>query len=587
MNYEVKLIFFLEKEYKKSYLTEKQILKIITSEHLNKKQQLQFIKHSLFMSAKYGKSDIVKKIIQQKKEMKLSSSTIEDIIHFQSDIGLYSKPLLNYCNENSDMSSSIEILKLEKDIHVNVKDGMHHLRSQTPRGPLSNWILETYSKLYIVKKAIWIIWLIAISKVAFELGFLWYGFNAYDIMSDISVYHQYSNFNSSVFDIVKAQNCSNDDLFQPEDSHSTYKTASDITLAALIGSGVSYVLNIALANVPRIKGFEGSSWISMTFNFILMLIFFPLIHMAYCVKQLVSNEKTIYQDKTDKFQAILGLLKQFEVCIENNLQLITSLWASRHFTPCLLKNGLVGILKDGLIGLADILFFGIYKANFLQKLIGKLFMAYLSIALSMSLMKMDKAGVEFGQKFSKAIPLFVGYLCQIFTRLCALISLIFMKTTSIKYYISLGFHFLFTFAILIIFETSYSRLRIKVIREKTKRRKVRTFCRELLYILIRVFSSFFILPSDLNKNEVSYTFLSNVCYQILYLTENITLVLLMATHPDLYPDEIKYNVDTSSLIYIVITGWLISAVIQVEKYFYFLLLFKWYFIKFIVSCDLL
>jgi hypothetical protein len=290
--------------------------------------------------------------------------------------------------------------------------------------------------------------------------------------------------------------------------------------------------------------------------------------MAYNVKQLVSTEKTVYQDKTDKFKAVLALLKEFEVCIENNLQLITSFWASRHFTPCLLNNGFYGFFKDGMLGLGDIIFFGIYQTNFLQKLIGKLFMAYLSIALSMALMKMDKAGVEFGEKFSKAIPLFVAYLCQRFTRLCALLSLIFMETTSIKYYISLGFHFLSIFAILLLFETSYPKLRVKIMREETKRRKVVNFCRELLYILIRVFSSFFVLPSDLNKNEVSYTFLSNVCYQLLYLAENLTMILLMVAHPDLYPDEITNNVETSNLIWIVVVGWLISVAIQVRKRFY-------------------
>ena len=100
--------------------------------------------------------------------------------------------------------------------------------------------------------------------------------------------------------------------------------------------------------------------------------------------------------------------------------------------------------------------------------------------------------------------------------------------------------------------------------QNTKRRKVVAFLRESLYILIRVFSSFFVLPSDLNKNEVSYTFLSNMCYQLLYLAENITMVSLMAFLPDLYPDEIKDNVETCNLFYIVIIGWLISVVIQVE-----------------------
>ena len=414
--------------------------------------------------------------------------------------------------------------------------------------------------------AIWLVWLIAILKVVFELGFLWYGLNAYDIMSDINLYQEYSSFNESELDTEAKQYCSYVDLYQPGDRQSTYDTASNITLAVIIGSGVSYVMNIALANVPVIIGSERSGCILKTINLVLMFLFFPLLHMVYSVKQLVSTEKTVYQDRTDKFKVVLGVLKQVEVGWENNLQLIISVWASRHFTPCLLKNGFMEFLNDGGHGLAHILSFGFYDANFLQKLIGKLFMAYLSIALSMALMKMDKAGVEFGEKFSKAIPLLVGYICQIFTRLCALLCLIFMETTSIKYYISLGFHFLFTFAILITFETSHTKLKMKVMGEETKRRQIITFLRELTYILIRVMSSFFVLPSDLNKKEVSYTFVSNVCYQLLYLAENLTLVMLMVTCPDLYPDEINEHVDTSSIICIVIFGWLISVAIQVGYY---------------------
>ena len=104
---------FLEREYKDKYLKEKQIFDYITSEHQKIEQKLQFIKHSLFMSAKYGESDLLKKIISHMKEMELSSSTIKEIINFQSDDdGLLSKITLDYIIGNSDTTSSFELLNL-------------------------------------------------------------------------------------------------------------------------------------------------------------------------------------------------------------------------------------------------------------------------------------------------------------------------------------------------------------------------------------------------------------------------------------------------------------------------------------------
>jgi hypothetical protein len=52
------------------------------------------------------------------------------------------------------------------------------------------------------------------------------------------------------------------------------------------------------------------------------------------------------------------------------------------------------------------------------------------------------------------------------------------------------------------------------------------------------------------------------------LAENLTMVLLMVTYPNLYPDEIMNNVETRNLIWIVVVGWLISVALQVKKRFY-------------------
>ena len=59
-----------------------------------------------------------------------------------------------------------------------------------------------------------------------------------------------------------------------------------------------------------------------------------------------------------------------------------------------------------------------------------------------------------------------------------------------------------------------------------------------------------------------------MCATNFFIWLKISQWLLMVAHPDLYPDEITNNVETSNLIWIVVVGWLISVAIQVRKMIY-------------------
>ena len=518
-------------------------------------ETLHFLKYSLFLCAKHGEHKLLREICQLMRDH-LSNESIKEILHFKSQDGLFSKPLLNYCNENVDLESCVEILKMEKQVQCNLNNGLHELRSQNPSGPMTNWILKTYSQLYPVSKAPWILLIIAMVTVFIELGCLSYGSAIYDIYSDVQVYSEYSNYNASVFNTGFFPKCSKDDLYDSDGTHSTYETASIVTLWVLIGSAFMYVINIILADIPQVVDVHGCicgmsftlPWLGRFINKCVMLLFLPIFHIINSIKLLVSNKKAVLQDKEDKFKVVLAVLKLWEVGLENNVQLIISLWACRHFTPCLLKNGNIYVLENGFQGLGNILSFGNIEADFIQKLLGKLFMALLSTLFSLALMKCDKPGMNIGEKLIKALLLFAAYLFQTFSRLCGLLGLIYLNEGNLKYYLSFGLHSVLTLAILVLFETSRNKC---------------NGCKVPMYIVLRALSSFFILPSDLNKEGEIYTFVSQTLYQILFFVENLVMVVIMIQNPDLYPSGIKENLNTSYLIYILVGSWLVSVLLQV------------------------
>ena len=506
---------------------------------LRNEQPVDFMKYCLFLFAKNGETELLRDICQLMNE-NLTDEEIKETLHLQTEDGIYSKSLINYCNENNDMDSCKILLKLEHKINANLKEGLHALHKQRLHGPLSQWILNTYTNLYPASQVK--LWIQSFLQVFLMLGVLSYGTLFYDIYSDITQYMEYSNFSTSVFDEGKT-NCSFDDLLDVDGSHATYDAASRITLAILILSAVMYFGIGIIADVPH----------NLTYTFLnrfVMIVLMPMIHIFYRTKQGVKGKKALHYDEEGKLEVLLRIIKFWEVGLENNIQLILSLWAGRHFTPCLLKKGYLEVLNDGFIGLKSILSFKTLKANFVQLLLGKLLIALVSALFSLALMKAEKQGLNMGELLIRALLLFIAYLFQTISRLSGLFSLVFMNQNAFKYFIFFGLHTLLTLAIIVIFETNFRLVK-------------KSYEKSGIYILLRALSSIFVLPSDLNKQEVSHTFVSQSLYQILCLLENLSLVLIMNYIPGLYPPEILNNMDTCYLVYIALGGWTISIVLQV------------------------
>ena len=476
----------------------------------------------------------------------LTEEKIEEILNFKSEYGLFSKSLLNYCNENTDLASCMELIQLQHSIHDTEVVGLNNLRNQHPHGPLTNWILTTYSQLYSNKTSK----VLAFLQVLFLVGVLSYGLIVYDIYSDIQLYIEYSKYNISILN-EGVQRCPSNEIHNGcALCHSTYEAASIITLTVLICSAVVYVLNIWIGSTP-IEFIKRNKWNLLTcdgwsdtdsiwLNKILTFLFLPFFHMYFSYKQLVSTKKTLYQENMDRFRVLLTVLKNWEV-LENNIQFIISLWAARHFSPCLLNNGFQGVLTDSILGLFGLLTFGYLKADFEQLLLGKLLLTIITSFLSLALLNTDKPGKYFQEKFVNALVLFFGYMLMIASRLCGLYSILFHRwELQIMLPVFLLAHCLFTGIIVNIFENS-----------------------SVFYQVLRVLSSFFVLQSAPKKNEVASTFVSQSLYQILCLMEDLTLVLYMHFRKDQYPAKIIEKTNTSLLIWTVIVGRTVSIVLQV------------------------
>ena len=548
-----------------------------------------FLKFCLFLSAKHKKTEILKKICKLMEEH-LDIMKIKEILNFKTQDGLFCKSLMNYCNENMDMESCMVLLQLEHDInmkacmvrginHYNGKVGLKQIRNQHPDGPLSNWIITTYSQLFPGKTSK----LMALIEVVFVIGLLSYGLYAVDIVSDLQLYQEYSNYsdyNNSLFVVGKPNSqksakldiCPKNNLLDPDRMHASYDSASKTTYWLLVSSLIVYVLNILIGKRPAelLKCGKFPRSISIACNLLLMLPLMPFIHMIYSFRHLVSTQKTKYQEKVNKFGVLLKVIKIWEG-FENSAQLLLSLWVARHFTLCLLDMEYINVLNHGFQGLRGIITFGYIKTDLIQILLGKLILTVFSSFFSLALMRIDKPGIPIKEKIVNTIFLFITFTIQCSTRLCAFYSLIFLRLHgSDIIYPVFAVHFVLTLIIVILFEKSFPTI---IMRINLRTHGKPTWLKTLIWFkttveitiqtIIRVLSSFLVLQSDPYKNDVTNTFVSQSLFQILCLMENTTVVLIMHYCPELYPSTINDRTNTTSLLCIVIIGWIVAVVLQV------------------------
>ena len=84
-------------------------------------------------------------------------------------------------------------------------------------------------------------------------------------------------------------------------------------------------------------------------------------------------------------------------------------------------------------------------------------------------------------------------------------------------------------------------------------------------LLLRIVSSFIFIPGDVSQTGVQYTFISRSLGQLLYLAENLTAVLLLYFLPDNYQPEIVDRFYSINLVYVVVGGWVLSVMLQVNS----------------------
>ena len=538
--------------------------------NISKDKVISPLKCLLFLTAKYNYPEELKDVCQfLRDKIPNQDCNWENILHSEeSEEGLYPKQPLSYCNDNSMLSGSVEILRLEREMFPEVKSGLQFFRQHLSPGPLIKWIFNTYPLLYFVQPKSFVS---ALLFVTFQLGVLSYLPAVLDMVSDISLYKEYSNFNRTL-DIEINSSCTSSYFYKPDNLESTYNTASKTTFAVIIASVFGYCSTVILAESQTVFNSDkvNKRFLSLI-NTLVTLLFWPLVLIYQNIKLQRSNEKTLLKNSTEKCNTVWKAYKLYEQGTENTIQLFISLWALRHFMPCLIAMKSYDLLKTSFSGLTVIFHITNNEADIVSKTLGKVLWTIISLAMAMSMMKNDKQSYSPVEKIAKSVLLFIAYLSQIFTRLVAIFFLIFVNedNSPLKYFRFIGLHWIATLAIVILFETSGPELYSKWQLMDKLGGKLKAAGTDILYIVIRTMSSMFFLPSVVDHTGVQYTFISQTIYLLLVLAENLFLVSIFHQKPESYPPEIVERWGSTNMRIVVLVGWTLTVILQVCNMYLF------------------
>ena len=538
-----------------------------------------FLKHIIFLSSKHGNYTILKEAcIIVKQEF---NEYIEMIIRKDSTQSeLFSKNPLDYCMEKGDKRCIYEILSLEAEIHKDLPSGLLYLKENVAKCELKKWIVETYCELY-KEQQFCSPWISAIFIVFLELGIFSYGIALYDFYSDYQMMQEYATHSQTGWEIVghNYENFTAED-HDHGDIKETFHIAHCTTTVVIIGSALAYFINVGLSHTSPIIQ---KIWdVHKSTNFIIeiiyeivycmfKLLFWPIIHIVNSIQYTASDNKILLEERNEELNNSWKQVKIWEQGVENTVQLGLSIWTLRHHLPCMIKLGMQGIIKDSMVGLENFLLFGAVEANYIQKTLGKSVMAFMFLAFSLSWMKNDKRGYSLVEKLTRMIPLFAAYIIQISTRLIALICVIFLQTDfgHIKFAIAVSIHAFIVIIILVTFESQITEIQNAVDSQKNAMRKLWIVARRVVSLLMRVLSSTFHLPSCNHDIDCKHTFISQSCYQIVLLVENLAIVLTLKLHPELFPEKFTSYLWTDHIVCITVFGWLASVILRVSSFLIF------------------
>jgi hypothetical protein len=230
-------------------------------------------------------------------------------------------------------------------------------------------------------------------------------------------------------------------------------------------------------------------------------------------------------------------------------------------------------------GIANFVTFGIYRACYIEKALGKILLTILSVSLGVAQMKCNnKPGLGLCEKPFRTLPILASVLAQTVARIFAVRSLILLTSQLgyAKYAIFFAPHLLLVFVIKTLFETKSVRGKIKHLKgskDDQWDKSVGHKFRSLLKFFASGISSMIVMihlhddRQQTPRSKPHFSFISHTLFFILSLIENLILVCLPYMVPELYPPLDCFTASSrANAVWIVAGLWLVGVAAQVLHY---------------------
>ena len=540
-------------------------------------------------------------LLLQSPESGLTREDLDSIIHYKCDEypeSIFRKTALSWANENDDRITSLELLKLERNVHdcidspenICLIKGLQCLKNNLSSDKLLPWIIETYQGFY--KRPAHLRWGFAIMTVICELLILSYIPYMYDLYSDIDLAKNYQRIGdeNSTFDESELWVCGDQHLdgFCAIDFQETAKIRKSfniafwITTTAIIVSTFSYIVCILYHSNPRFiaklerrfKDWGKKKTINkLTVNILWKLlwvclvvfskVFWPIIHFARKIRYNASTKKSQEKQAVIESDTTWSVVKTVEHGLEASLQLFLQMWLLKPYFPIIYTWNKKTFVIKGINGIANFMTFDIYPACYIEKALGKIALTLIVLSVSASFNKCSKHGVPACEKPFRLAPMFLSVLLQIIGRLYAFRILFLLDSPLDEWKLLVFFciHFLAVFIIKIILEESpFERLR---------RKNIFPVFLNIGKFFLSIFSSSIIMVHlhSSRMNVKKQRFLSHTCFFLLILMEHFCIILLPYITSSSFPpnsclDHGSYN----SVAITVMTLWAFGVFFHILHY---------------------
>jgi hypothetical protein len=474
---------------------------------------------------------------------------------------------------------------LEACVHGTAQEGLQCLRANLKSEALLPWT-DTFSKFYVRGRfSRWASAVCSVGKDLFLLSFMPY---IYDVYSDISLAVDYFGFAflNQTFNSNETVTCSGSQLsscfensagemldqMSLADRH-RFKVSFWVTLTAIVASLLFYFCCVAFDSIPAfansvsqrvsvwgrrrrwsepvVRYFVFSSWLFLAFPFVLL---WPLLHLWRCIKSKASLKPSQLGEQITKSDKAWNNTKAVEYGIESSLQLILQLWLLSPFLLSIAAWSNKDLAISCVTGIANFITFNSYPACYVEKALGKILIAVISLTLGVAQMMSHKPGL--GEKPVNTTPIIVSVLAQTTGRMYALSSLILFApaTGYSKYAIFFTFHYVIVFLIKILCETT-SSFKVNISRFCSGGLSKKHYDWTTFWNVVKFITSGFssaIVMIHLQEEDQPFSgrksrFISHTLFFLLILVENLVVVVLPYMAPrHLYPPVDCYIADSQA-----------------------------------------